>query len=365
MERFLLELLPNRVRRNYRGGAEIDRLQGAANCIDSNRPEEWIASLVGAKNPGLPIVENEGFSFCRVDGAALPLKDIIAAAPEFYLGDERFRKRGTDLGFLLKILDSSMRLHVQVHPTADFAVKHLGSRYGKLETYYILSVRDGANPYIRLGFQHLPSREQWRRIIETQDIAAMDACFEKVPVAPGDVWFIPGGMPHAIGENVLMLEIMEPSDLVVRCEFEREGITVPPDARFMGRDLDFCLDIFHYEQKSVAAVCGNNRVSPVLLEKSAAGSVEELIGNKVTENFRVLRVKLGAENRSSQGVTLKLGAPAAAVVSSGGAWFSCGGERLALRQGRSLFAAAAGGFLTMGNQAPQQTEVCLVVSGVV
>jgi mannose-6-phosphate isomerase len=365
MEHFLLELLPNRVRRNYRGGAEIDRLQGRLECRDSNLPEEWIASLVGAKNPGLPVVENEGFSLCRVGGADIPLHDVIAASPEFYLGSERYLKRGVDLGFLLKILDSSMRLHVQAHPTADFAVKHLNSRYGKLETYYILSVREGTEAYIRLGFQHLPSRKQWQRIIETQDIEAMDACFEKVPVTPGEVWYIPGGMPHAIGENVLMLEIMEPSDLVVRCEFEREGIVVPPEARFMGRDLNFCLDIFHYEQKSVADVCKNNRVSPVLLEESAGGTVEELVGNMVTGNFRVLRVKLNAENRRSQGISLKLGSPAAVVVTSGEAMFNCGGERLALPQGRSLFTAAAGDSLVFSNQASRQTEICLVVSGTV
>ena len=41
--------------------------------------------------------------------------------------------------------------------------------------------------------------------------------------APGDVWIVPGGLPHAIGAGVLMVEVMEPSDWVVRCEFEREG----------------------------------------------------------------------------------------------------------------------------------------------
>ena len=63
--------------------------------------------------------------------------------------------------------------------------------------------------------------------MEKQDKARMDGCFEKIPVQVGEVWYIPGGMPHAIGEGITMLEIMEPSDLVVRCEFEREGIVVP------------------------------------------------------------------------------------------------------------------------------------------
>ena len=75
--------------------------------------------------------------------------------------------------------------------------------------------------------------------MEKQDKARMDGCFEKIPVQVGEVWYIPGGMPHAIGEGITMLEIMEPSDLVVRCEFEREGIVVPEDGRFMGRGWTF------------------------------------------------------------------------------------------------------------------------------
>ena len=46
-----------------------------------------------------------------------------------------------------------------------------------------------------------------------------------------------------------MLEIMEPSDLVVRCEFEREGIVVPEDGRFMGQ---MCIrDSFYRDMTSV------------------------------------------------------------------------------------------------------------------
>ena len=141
---------------------------------------------------------------------------------------------------------SSMRLHLQAHPTREFARQHLGQSWGKLEAYVILSTRPGCEPFIRLGFQHPPTPEEWQRIVIEQDIAAMDACFEPVPVRPGQVWFVPGGLPHAIGGGLTVLEIMEPSDLVVRCEFEREGIVVPPSARFMGREPADALRIFDF-----------------------------------------------------------------------------------------------------------------------
>lgn len=354
MGRKLLELLPNRVRRNYRGGAEIEKLQGKDGGRDSERPEEWVASLVAAKNPGLPPLENEGFSRCRLEGEPL-LVDVIKADPVFYLGASYEQAGGIDLGFLLKILDSSMRLHVQAHPTAEFAQKHLGSRYGKLECYYILSVREGTKPYIRLGFQHLPTRAEWKRIIAEQDMAAMDACFEPVPIAPGEIWYIPGGVPHAIGENVLMLEIMEPSDLVVRCEFEREGILVPPEARFMGKGLDFCLDIFQYTEQSVAEITQKYRLTPKKLAESAAG-YEELAGPPAVKGFSVRRLVL------DPGAEISIGGekPTAVIVTRGKAVIETDGERAAVDKGSSLFIAAAAKSLCIQSASHEETEVCFV-----
>ncbi len=162
------------------------------------------------------------------------LHDLFARDPDYYFGREHAERLGAHPGFLAKLLDSAMRLHVQAHPTAAFAREHLGSPWGKLEAYVILALRDAEHAYIRLGFQRPPSPSEWRRIVLEQDIAAMDACFDPIPVRVGEVWLVPGGLPHAIGEGILMLEVMEPSDLVVRCEFVREGVEVPPEARFMG-----------------------------------------------------------------------------------------------------------------------------------
>ena len=365
---YLLPLLHNRVRRNYRGGAGIERLQAGAFVArdaaaglagenlyrDGDKPEEWVASLVRAKNPGLEPVEDEGLSRCAVYGQTL-LAELLRSKPELYLGREWYDARGLDLGFLLKILDSSMRLHVQAHPSAVFAREHLGSQYGKFECYYILSVRDGYEGYIRLGFQHLPARNEWRRIIEEQDIAAMDACFEKIPVKAGDVWYIPGGVPHAIGENILMLEIMEPSDLVVRCEFEREGIIVPPEARFMGRDLDFCLDVFDYTEQSVDDIRKKYRLTPVPLAESGDGALLEELAAPPVAPFVVRRLSLLEPNAK---ITMHNSAFCAVIVTKGKVMINYRGEGAVLRQGMSLFAAAAACELEISSAG--KAELCLV-----
>lgn len=275
---------PCRVRRNYRGGALLEARAGRP-ARDTDRPEDWIASAVRAVNPGLPPEPDEGLTAVRgADGRATTLASLLAADAASLLGPAR-AARGADLGLLAKLLDAGMRLHVQAHPTREFARARLGSPYGKLEAYVILAVREGGEGWIRLGFQRSPGRDGWRRIIAGQDVAAMDACFDRIPVRPGETWLVPGGWPHAIGPGVLMLEVMEPSDLVVRCEFVREGIVVPPAGRFMGRDLDFCLDVFDYAERTPAEVRQRCRLA-------AADAAGTLVGPASTPCFAISRLPL-------------------------------------------------------------------------
>ena len=53
-------------------------------------------------------------------------------------------KNDPALGFplLVKFLDPSIRLHLQVHPSADFARCRLQAPSGKTEAYHILSIRE-------------------------------------------------------------------------------------------------------------------------------------------------------------------------------------------------------------------------------
>ena len=156
---------------------------------------------------------------------------------------------------LVKLLDSAERLYLQVHPTAEFAQAHLNANSGKAEAYYVLDVREDVDEaFVYLGFQRPPSRAVLKRCIEEQDLASMEGFFDRITVKPGDVLFIPGGVPHAIGNGIFLVEIMEPSDLVVRFEYERAGYSLPESARFMNRGLDFCLDIFDFDAKPESVV---------------------------------------------------------------------------------------------------------------
>jgi mannose-6-phosphate isomerase len=352
----LIHLLPNRVRRNYRGGSLLDALDGNPAPRDGNRPEDWLASTVPAVNPGMEPIPDEGLAEVRdSSGEMVKLRDLFAQAPDYYLGAEHAERLGPHLGFLAKLLDSSMRLHVQAHPTAAFAREHLHSPWGKLEAYVILALRDEAQAYIRLGFQRPPAPEEWRRIVLDQDIAAMDACFDPIPVQASEVWLVPGGLPHAIGEGVLMLEVMEPSDLVVRCEFEREGVIVPPEARFMQSPVDLALQIFDYTPLSVAQAQDTYKISP---RKISPGD-DLLIGPSQTDCFSVTRMTVadGPMNLPTPGSAM-LG-----VVASGHGNVTIGARTISLNHGSRFFCAASapGGEIT--NSGGEALEILFCSSG--
>ena len=283
----LVRFPPNRVWRTYTGGKILDEMEQKEVPEDTHFPEDWIGSTTQAVNPDREHIF-EGVSHANVGDETIRFDELLALDPSYFLGAEHTEAFKSNPMLLVKFLDSSVRLHFQAHPTAEFAREFLDSDHGKAEGYYILEVREGYDPYVYVGFQHPPTREAFKEMIETQNIDAMEKCFEKVPVKAGDCLYIPGGSPHAIGEGILMVEIMEPSDWAVRFEFSKAGYTMPEAARFMKRDLEFCMDVFDFTQLSVAEAIEKFCQQPRVERHYSDHSFQEtLIDESVTDKFRV------------------------------------------------------------------------------
>ena len=116
----------------------------------------------------------------------------------------------------------------------------------------------------------------------------MEACFDRIPVQVGDVWLVPGGLAPRHWRRLLMLEVMEPSDLVVRCEFERGGLVVPPEARFMQVPVDLALQIFDYTPLPVEKVIERYRIAST----KTSDCEELLIGPSQTNQFSIARMTI-------------------------------------------------------------------------
>jgi mannose-6-phosphate isomerase len=354
----ILALPPNRVRRNYQGGLNLDRIAGKTNTSDGDRPEDWLCSLTAAINPGMTYEANEGQSGVFINGRLMLLRELIERDPVHYLGKRHSEKYGVQMGFLAKLLDSSMRLHMQAHPTREYANKELRKPWGKVECYLILSVRPGIEPYIYLGFQKPPTVQEWHRIVTDQDMPAMLACFEKVPVQPGEAWYVPGGYPHALGEGLTLLEVMEPSDLVVRCEFERNGIIVPPSARFMGLDPSEALQIFNYSQNSVKDIQRQFRIPAETLTVSGELTEFVRIGPEQIDCFEVREIWVGRRSEYFLGERF-----AVAIVVEGEGEINCGQDNLLVRKGSCCFLTATSNRVQFGPRGSERLKILLCLPG--
>jgi mannose-6-phosphate isomerase len=225
-----LVLAANMPRSFYRGAGRIDRLRGMPAHADPYHPEDWIASVTaraGAAPSGLTTL---------ADGRTLA--DAIAGEPERWLGPGHVARHGADPAILVKLLDAGERLPLHVHPGRDFARSHLASPYGKTEAWVIAEAAPGAA--VHLGFARDVEAGELARWVREQRVEEMLAATNRVPVHEGDAVLCPAGVPHAIGEGVLLVEVQEPTDLSVLLEWE--GYDVDAADGHLGLGFDRALE---------------------------------------------------------------------------------------------------------------------------
>ena len=158
-----LRLLSNRVNRSYKGGLLLEEWQGLSRPADSSRPEEWLSSVVKARNK--QEIKGEGLSkVLTADDRIEAFADLIAKDAERLLGKEHVQQFGANPAVLIKVLDAAVRLSIQVHPTRAYAKEHFDSEFGKTEAWYIMGGReiDGEKPYVLAGFKPGMTREIWK-----------------------------------------------------------------------------------------------------------------------------------------------------------------------------------------------------------
>ena len=236
----------NRVRRSYTGGAGIDHIRRDVKPHDGEYPEEWIASTVTAiGRPGE--VEDAGLSVVD-NGSELKFSALLESHAMELLGSDHVEAFGHATGFLMKLLDSAIRLPVQAHPDNDMAIRLFNSPYGKTEAWLVLATRpvDGETPYLLAGFNEKLEREVFIRESIAGKLEYGLEMMHKVPVKPGDVFMIRGGLPHALGPGLTVIEIMEPSDWIVLSEQKCGEILISESRRFNGLEPETAMSMFDF-----------------------------------------------------------------------------------------------------------------------
>ncbi|CAN5632908.1 class I mannose-6-phosphate isomerase [soil metagenome] len=138
----------------------------------------------------------------------LTLGELVERRPEDLLGKLAGRVRKFPL--LLKFLDVSNTLSVQVHPS-DLQTNFLpDGESGKTEAWVVL--KTGPDARIYAGLRPGTTAGNLRLAIEDGTVAKRLASFQP---KPGDAVIIPAGTVHSLGD-VLVFEVQENSDVTFR-----------------------------------------------------------------------------------------------------------------------------------------------------
>jgi len=191
--------------------------------------------------------------------------DLIGGASLF---DGRFP-------LLIKFLDATQTLSVQVHPDEAMA-KRLGGRVRvKNEAWYVVDAE--ADGFIYRGVREGVDADSFRAALDSQTVESL---LNRLPVRKGHCYYLPSGTVHALGAGVTVAEVQTPSDITYRVyDFNRiESATGRP------REL-------HIEQ---AMECISFDTSPIAgEERSHTASVWTAVSRLVNcGSFTIERVRM-------------------------------------------------------------------------
>ena len=165
------------------------------------------------------------------------LEELVEIYMGELVGEKTYEQFGVEFPLLIKLIDATETLSVQVHPDDATAIERHNA-YGKTEMWYVLNADPGAGVYV--GFnRNLSAQELYTQIQNGtfQDTLHFEEVFE------GSVFVIPAGRIHAIGKGVVLAEIQQTSDITYRIyDWGRENN--PATSRDM--HLDMAIDVVDY-----------------------------------------------------------------------------------------------------------------------
>ena len=162
--------------------------------------ESWEFSCIAGNESVIGNGYLQGKSIC--DAAAADMQNIVG---------ERQAVEGHPFSLLLKFIDANKDLSIQVHPDDVYAGEHENGKLGKSEMWYIIDAKPGAK--IIHGFREGLCEQDIREAIS---LGKYENLYREVPVAAGDVVYIPSGTIHALMDGIVVAEIQESSDLTYR-----------------------------------------------------------------------------------------------------------------------------------------------------
>ena len=142
--------------------------------------------------------------------AGKTITQLMEEQQEKLVGKKVWKQFGTTFPLLIKFIDARRDLSIQVHPNDEVAMKRHQSR-GKSEMWYVVKADEGSK--LRIGFKQSITKAEYEERVQNQTI--LDVLSES-EAKVGDVYFLPAGRVHSLGEGTFVAEIQETSDITYR-----------------------------------------------------------------------------------------------------------------------------------------------------
>lgn len=183
------------------GGEKISRFKGITlNC--NNIGESWELSDL----PGCESIVADG------DDSGMTLNDLVEKYKGRLVGESVYRRFGNRFPLLIKFIDASADLSLQVHPDDELAMKRHNS-FGKTEMWYILDTEKRAK--IHTGLTRTITPDEYERRVNEKTLMDVVGSYDSTV---GDMYYLPAGRLHAIGAGNFLVEIQESSDVTYRVD---------------------------------------------------------------------------------------------------------------------------------------------------
>ena len=194
-------ILKNKIWGGTKLNAVLDKPTTSPNCGES-----WEISGV------------EGDISVVADGP-LKGKSLVGLTEQYkgdLVGNKVFDKFKTEFPLLIKFIDASQDLSIQVHPGDKMAQQRHNS-FGKNEMWYVVDAESDAS--LITGFNKHTSKEEYLEYFNSGRITEL---LNKEQARKDDVFFLPAGRVHTIGKGLLIAEIQQTSDITYRIyDFDR------------------------------------------------------------------------------------------------------------------------------------------------
>jgi len=142
----------------------------------------------------------------------LPFQLLCVLHPVDFLGPAVHAEFGTSFPIRFDYLDTvgGGNLSLHLHPRAEYMRERFGWPYTQHESYYVTASPDPESG-VYLGLQQDADlglmRKQVELAIERGEPMDVERFVQRHPAAPGQLFLIPAGTPHASGSGNLVLEI--------------------------------------------------------------------------------------------------------------------------------------------------------------